>query len=291
MKTPLSSLETRLLLACASALLIACLGPAVAQYDHYHAFADQRVWWGIPHAMDVLSNIPFAVGGIWGLVQLWRHRLARSAQRYLSALFFLGLVVTALCSSVYHWQPGDGGLVFDRLGIVLAFAGLLGLALADRVSDRAGLAMMAVVLVCGPYAVGVWVFSGNLLPWAVLQGGGMLLLLCLAWCPPAAETWGIRLGTVIVVYSLAKLLELGDHSVFAWTGGWVSGHSLKHALAALAAWPVLVAMRPQKPVHNGPRSRRAALPALAWRITLFAIFSIAACANRMCATALFGIRK
>lgn len=239
MKTPLSSLETRLLWACASALLFACLGPAVAQYDHYHAFADQRAWWGVPHAMDVLSNLPFAVGGVWGLVQLWRYRLVRSVQRDLSALFFLGLVVTAFCSSAYHWQPGDGGLAIDRLGMVVAFAGLLGLAVADRVSDRAGLATMAAVLVCGLYAVGVWVFSSNLLPWAVLQGGGMLLMVLLAMGRPVAGAWGLPLGAVVALYALAKLLELGDHSVFAWTAGWVSGHSLKHVVAAMAAWPVL----------------------------------------------------
>lgn len=252
MKTPLSSLETRLLLACALALLVACFGPAVAQYAHYHAFADQRAWWGVPHAMDVLSNMPFAVAGAWGLVQLWRYRLARSVQRDLSALFFLGLVVTALCSSAYHWQPGDDGLVFDRLGMVVAFAGLLGLAVADRVSGRAGVTTMAVVLVCGPSAVGVWALSGNLLSWAVLQGGGMLLVVVLAMCRPVSGAWGLPLGAVVALYALAKLLELGDHSVFAWTAGWVSGHSLKHVVAAMVAWPVLACVARQ----SGPMALR-----------------------------------
>jgi hypothetical protein len=245
-KKPLSALETRLLLACILALLLACLGPAVAQYAHYHAFADQRAWWGVPHAMDVLSNLPFAVGGAWGLVQLWRYRLARSVQRGLAAWFFGGLVVTAFCSGAYHWQPADSGLALDRLGIVLAFAGLLGLAVADRVSDRAGVATLAVLLLGGSLAVGVWMLSGNLLPWVVLQGGGMLLVVWLALCRPVAGAWGLPLGTVVALYALAKLLELGDHSVLAWTAGWVSGHSLKHVVAALVAWPVLACMARQR---------------------------------------------
>jgi mono/diheme cytochrome c family protein len=40
---------------------------------------------------------------------------------------------------------------------------------------------------------------------------------------------------------LAKLFEGADHAVFEATGQWVSGHSLKHLLAAGAALPVLAA--------------------------------------------------
>jgi hypothetical protein len=46
----------------------ALLGPSVAQPSHYHEFADQRSWGWLPHAMDVISNLPFA---LWGMVGLW----------------------------------------------------------------------------------------------------------------------------------------------------------------------------------------------------------------------------
>ena len=257
LKSPLTRLETSLLLALAVAALAACLGPAVAQPAHYHDFADQRVWWGLPHAMDVLSNLPFALGGVWGLASL--HCQAPGTQRSLAALFFAGLLMAAVCSCIYHWQPDDTRLALDRLGMVAAFAGLFGLAAADRISARAGYLTAGAVLLWGPVSVYAWAASGNLLPWAVLQGSGMLLVLWLAACKPVPGAWGIRLGAVIAVYALAKLLELGDHSVFAWTDGLVSGHSLKHALAALAAWPVLAAMARPGTVHNGAPSlsRRA----------------------------------
>lgn len=252
MKTPstsfltprLSGLESTLLLAVVLAVLVACLGPAVAQPAHYHAFADQRVLWGVPFAMDVLSNMPFAVGGFWGLVTLRRLQAGTEvdAQRPLAALFFVGLLLTALCSSAYHWRPDHTGLAWDRLGMVVAFAGLLGLAVADRVSARAGVVTAGSVLLLGPLSVVAWAISGNLLPWVVLQAGGMLLVLLLAACRPVAGAWGLPLGAVIALYTLAKLLELGDHAVFAWTGGLVSGHSLKHGVAALAAWPVMAVM-------------------------------------------------
>lgn len=41
---------------------------------------------------------------------------------------------------------------------------------------------------------------------------------------------------VVAIYLVALLLDLGDRAVFALTDGLVSGHTLKHLVAALAAW-------------------------------------------------------
>ena len=93
----------------------------------------------------------------------------------------------------------------------------------------------------------------NLLPWALLQGGGMLLIALLTVCPatrkPIAGGWGIPLGAVIALYALAKVFELADHAVFDLTQNVVSGHSLKHIVAALAAWPVIQVMHNRATAH------------------------------------------
>lgn len=228
-------------------LLLALIGPAVAPPPHYHDFADQRVWCDVPHAMDVLSNLPFAawgVAGLWMLARAVRLRVIESASVWLAGLFFAGLIATAGVSSYYHWQPDDAGLVWDRAGMVLAFAGLLGLAGVQAAGRRAGAALGVAVLVCGLMAVGVWAVSGNLLPWVVLQGGGMVLILAVACLPAAAPAPSLRIrwGAVIAFYTLAKVLEVADHQVFALTSQLVSGHSLKHVVASLSAWPVLLAV-------------------------------------------------
>lgn len=240
----LSRPEQVLLAALLAALAFAAWGPSVAQHAQYHAFADQRGWHGLPCAMDVLTNLPFALAGLWGLVRLWQASLQRrlDAHGQLAGVFFGGLLLTAAGSSYYHWQPDNHGLAWDRLGMVVAFAGLLGMAVAERISLRTGVVTMATTLLAGPVAVLVWYMSGNLLPWVVVQSGGMLLLLALALCQPTPDGWGLPLMAVVVFYMLAKLLELGDHTVFGWTGGLVSGHSLKHVVAALAAWPVISVM-------------------------------------------------
>ncbi len=48
-------------------------GP-IAQPAAYHQFADQRLWLGMAHAADVLSNLGFALVGTFGILQLWRRK-------------------------------------------------------------------------------------------------------------------------------------------------------------------------------------------------------------------------
>jgi hypothetical protein len=245
MRPMFSRTEVLLLFACLGLAAVALFGPALAQPADYHAFADQRVLWGLPFAMDVLSNLPFALAGLagtWYLLSL-PPRVLGNAQRAMSALFFAGLVLTAAASMWYHWQPDDAGLAVDRYGMAVAFAGLLGLAAAGRVSERAGAALGLASLVLAPFSVHAWSATGNVLPWAVLQFGGMALVLWLALLRPVPSALDIRWGLVILAYAAAKLLEANDHLVFAATGQLVSGHTLKHVVAALAAWPVISGIR------------------------------------------------
>ncbi len=237
-------LEMGLLLACLALLALGAWGPSIAQPSHYHAFADQRALFGVPNMMDVLSNLAFAG---FGLVGAWRiRRLPQGAispvQRSLADLFFAGLLMTALCSAWYHVEPQDLGLAVDRCGMAIAFAGLLGLAAATRVSDRAGQWLTLAVLVCGAWSIWTWSTSANVLPWAVLQYGGIVLMLGLGSLSPRDGALPVSWTTVILVYALAKVLEQTDEQVYHLTGELVSGHTLKHIVASCAALPVLFAM-------------------------------------------------
>lgn len=255
-----SKTETLLLLGCACVIAVALLGPAVQQPANYHAFADQRILWGLPFAMDVLSNLLFALAGgagVWLLCETPPRQLS-NVQRAMAALFFVGLLLTAGGSAWYHWQPDDAGLVVDRAGMAVAFAGLLGLAAAGRVSERAGALLGLAVLVLAPLSIKAWSSTGNVLPWAALQLGGMALIVWLAWRKPQPAALDVRWGWLVVAYGAAKLLEFNDHAIFDLTGHLVSGHTLKHLVAALAALPVLAAVR----TLRNSRQNRAGL---SWR--------------------------
>lgn len=244
MRLNLSRTETTLALVCAALLLLAAAGPAVPQPADFHAYADQRALWGLPYAMDVLSNLPFALAGLAGAWMLWRAPAGAlgNMERAMAALFFAGLLLTALGSSWYHLQPDDAGLAIDRYAMAVAFAGLLGLGAAGRVSARAGAVLGLLALVLAPLAVAAWAGTGNVLPWAVVQVGGMCLLLWLGLLRPRHGALDVRWLAVLAIYGMAKVLEVNDHAVYELTGQWASGHTLKHLVASLAAWPVLSAI-------------------------------------------------
>ena len=63
------SLAWTAVLIGAAVVALVIHGP-IAQFEDYHAFADQSVWWGVPHAGDVLSNLAFAWVAVWGLLRL-----------------------------------------------------------------------------------------------------------------------------------------------------------------------------------------------------------------------------
>jgi len=219
-----------------------------------HEYADSRAWFGLSNAMDVLSNLPFAV---FGLIGLWNVR-RKSGQlnqqlRVLAQCFYGGLVVTAIGSSYFHLNPLSAiGLAGDRMGMTVVFAGILGLAAWERISERAGFALMNAMLAGGAIAVAVWLGSNNIWPWAQVQFGGMAMLGVLAAMAHRTKDVQINMLALIGCYAAAKLFEMNDQSVYEATQHLISGHSLKHIVAGIAAvcvtLPGLQTDAPQK-VH------------------------------------------
>jgi hypothetical protein len=234
--------EREHLLAALIALLAltALALPFIPQDAGFHLFADTRRWESVPNAQNVLSNLPFALAGAGGLFLMACGRLLLPNRAFAAncALFFTGLIATAICSGWYHAAPEGRSLVLDRMGMVLAFAGAFGMLAAERVSPRAGWTLGMLALVAGPAAVLWWNATGNLAPYAVVQFGGMglLLLAALFWREPGETRWGVMLA----LYALAKALEIYDYEIFAWSGHLVAGHALKHLVAAATALAVLV---------------------------------------------------
>src|SRR5256885_9955236 len=114
----------------------------------------------------------------------------------------------------FFFQAEDGirdykvtGVQTCALPISMAFAGMLGLALQSRIADRVAVRAAVAMLVAAVASVLVWLHGGNLLPWALVQGGGMLAVLGLACVAPRHGALALRLGVVIAWYGAAKLPE------------------------------------------------------------------------------------
>lgn len=223
-----------LLIAVAAVFAVTLIDP-VAQDAAYHLFADRRSWWRIPNTLDVLTNLPFVLVGLMGLWHVAFHR--QHSLFWVFLAIFSGVFATGFGSAYYHWAPGNGTLVWDRLPMTITFMGLLTLVLADRL-NRCWRFALVPLLLTGLASVWYWhatesAGAGDLRPYALVQFLPMLLIPLMLWLYPAPRRdIGCYIG-LVSCYLAAKLLEYFDRPVFELTAV-ISGHSLKHLVAALA---------------------------------------------------------
>jgi len=231
--------------------IVAILIPPIPQPLSYHDFADHRGWLGIPNFGDVISNVPFAIVGLWGLFILHGVHFADSRERLPYTVMFASLILTAFGSAYYHLAPDNARLVWDRIPIMMVFMALLAAVIDERISVPAGLALFPVLEVLGVASVLVWRAGelkghGDLKLYAAVQVYAILILLLALLLPPK-YTRGSDFAVVVGFYALAKLLEETDRQVFS-IGHIVSGHSLKHLAAAAAGYWILRMLRKRQRV-------------------------------------------
>src|SRR5882724_7660549 len=115
------------------ALAITVALKPIPQPLSYHRFADTRALFGIANAGDVFSNLAFLLAGGLGLYFALRKNSALTQdQKWTYATMFAGLVLTCFGSAYYHLAPDNSRLVWDRLPMTIAMAGLIGALLVDR---------------------------------------------------------------------------------------------------------------------------------------------------------------
>ncbi|RJG05590.1 alkaline phytoceramidase [Noviherbaspirillum cavernae] len=228
---------------------------SISQPQDYHHFADQRIAFGIARAADVLSNAAFALVGVWGWLALSparRHCQLRSGWAGYR-LFLIALILTAAGSAFYHLEPDNSRLIWDRLPIALACAGLLAAVRAETkpgADDASGIILLSLAAVL---SVAWWHFSGSdgsgdLRPYLLLQGLPLLLIPLWQAIHPAPREDRLAFGIAIALYVAAKAAELHDRELMLFFGG-ISGHTIKHLLAAAAAATIVRCLiRRVKPV-------------------------------------------
>jgi hypothetical protein len=226
-------------------IVILALHGRIAQPVHYNEFADQSAVFGIHHAADVLSNAGFALVAIWGWLTLRPRRASDQLRAGWSGyrLFLIGLFLTAFGSGFYHLVPENSRLVWDRLPIALACAGLL---VAVRGDTRPGLKTEREAIVLGCFAVASvawWAFTDlsgadDLRPYLLLQGLPLVLIPLWQAIYRAPRTDRIAFASAMALYVVAKVAELFDHEI-AHALGFVSGHTLKHLIATMATTAVV----------------------------------------------------
>lgn len=240
-----------LLAVTAIALIVAVFYPATPQPLSYHDFADCRAIWSIPNFFNVLSNVPFLIGGALGLALIWRGggSFVDRREQLPYMIFFLGAALTSIGSAYYHLAPDNPRLVWDRLPMTLGFAGLVSAAFAERTDTRTGLRALWPLLVVGAGTVVYWYATenrnaGNVVPYGAYQGWSILVIvLLIALYPPRRYSHGALLVWAAGWYGLAKVFETYDLAVFRLTDRLISGHTIKHLLAAGAVFAIARQLR------------------------------------------------
>jgi hypothetical protein len=211
----------------------------IPQDPAYHLFADRRTLLGVPHFSNVLSNLPFLLVGAGGLLALAAGRLSvPAALSFLYPALFVALIATGIGSAVYHLAPSNTSLVWDRMGITLAIATLFSIVLGEHVSARLSRRLYLPIVAVGIATVAWWAWSesrleGDLRAYALFQFVPMLLIPLILLLYPSPYDRTAFIWWVIAIYALAKACEMLDPAIFALFGS-LSGHSLKHVVAALA---------------------------------------------------------
>lgn len=231
-----------LVLFLALVALIAVLSlPPMAQDPAYHDFADSRAFFGIPSFLNVTTNLAFLVVGVIGVRACATGSITGARRAWLTC--FGGVALVGLGSGYYHLAPDDGTLVWDRLPMSVGFMALLVAVLAEHMRPRLEKILLAPAVLLGAASVLVWHVAGDLRLYAWVQFMPLLVVPAVLLLFDSAYTHRRLLLVALAVYAVAKLAEHYDRAVFEVTGKIISGHSLKHLLAALALFVVHTMLR------------------------------------------------
>lgn len=145
---------------CLAAVTILSLAPRQPLGPSYHVFADRRTVLGLPNGLNVLSNIPFFIVGVWGLIWLMSHA-GRSSfldqrERVPYLVFFAGVMLTGIGSFWYHLAPSNSRLPWDLLPMSFSFVALVVAAYMERVNVRTGYLAFGPMLLAGGFTVVYW---------------------------------------------------------------------------------------------------------------------------------------
>ncbi|XP_068662623.1 uncharacterized protein [Aristolochia californica] len=263
-------MKRRTIIAWAAAtvlfLVLMIVTPAIPQSQAYHDFADKREYFGIPNTLNVVSNFPFLIVGLIGLILCFhRNYFKLSFQGEICgwACFFVGVAAVAFGSSYYHLKPNDARLVWDRLPMTIAFTSIMALFVIERIDEKAGTISIIPLVLAGVVSILYWRFFDDLRPYAVIQFVPCIAIPVMAIILPPMYTHSSYWLWAAGFYLLAKIEEAADKVIYEWTHHIISGHTLKHLCAAMV--PVFLTLMLAKRSIQPERQSLLEIWRISWR--------------------------
>ncbi|KAF3521474.1 hypothetical protein F2Q69_00050591 [Brassica cretica] len=218
--------------------------PTIPQSQAYHDFADQRTFFGIPNALNVISNFPFLIIGLIGLVLCFYpddyFRFSLRGEKLGWTCFFVGVAAVAFGSSYYHLHPDDARLVWDRLPMTIAFTSIMAIFVIERIDEHKGTYSIVPLLLVGLVSILYWrqvLNFGLFVPCIVIPLMAILL-------PPMythSTYWLWAAG----FYLLAKVEEAADKPIYSWTH-----HILSVQFVPCIVIPLMAILLPPMYTHS-----------------------------------------
>ena len=221
--------------------LLLLYGKSIPQDPRYHLLADARTCLGIANFGNVASNVAFLIVGLIGMA--WCRRKPGAGARRSWMVFFFGVALVFLGSGYYHLTPNNETLVWDRLPMTIAFMGLFAALMSEHLPEGIEVPVLVPALVIGVASVFLWKATDDLRVYIWVQAMPLFAIPFVIALYPGRYTHRHYLVYGVAFYALAKVAEYFDYEIYELTAKAISGHSLKHLLAAAAPFCVYLMLR------------------------------------------------
>jgi hypothetical protein len=238
-----------LLISCfvVGSLIVVFLLSPIPQDVSYHDFADYRSFIDVPNALNVISNLPFLIVGVLGLRTIGLINQGHSQIAW--AVFFVGVLLVSVGSAYYHLAPNNDSLVWDRLPMTIGFMGLFVALVSEFYDQQFGIGSLVVAVLFGVGSVAYWKYTDDLrfYAWVQFMPLGVITLLLSVYRARFTYSW--LLGLSLGCYVLAKISEHFDIELFQFSQHFLSGHTIKHLVAAFGCYVLVLLLQKRRFWH------------------------------------------
>lgn len=206
----------------------------ITQSQDYHNFADDNYLLNVNNFWNVFSNLPFVIIGIYGLF-LVNKSIKNEVFIYNYYCFFVGIILTGFGSAYYHYNPNDASLIWDRLPMTISFMSFFTIIIGTFIDENFAKKSLYYLLSIGLLSIIYWKFYQDLRMYLLVQFlpiGLLFIILLLSNKNKESKKYFL---IMVSFYIFAKILENNDLYIYNLTNKIISGHSLKHFSAGVAA--------------------------------------------------------
>lgn len=208
--------------------------PPIGQNEEYHIFGDRATILSIPNFWNVISNVTFSLVGIFGIFSI----LKLKEVNWLFMTFLIGISLIGIGSGYYHYMPNSKTLIWDRLPMTIAFTSLISMVVSEFINNKAGRLLLLPLLALGFYSIFVWIKFDDLRLYALVQYVPIIAIpIILIFFKSENSTKGF--WQLVIVYAIAKIFEIFDFEIYTLLKV-ISGHSIKHIIASLGVFLLII---------------------------------------------------